>query len=277
MCLLIFAHQVLPDVPLLVAANRDEYHSRPTAASDFWPERPQLLAGRDLLQGGTWMGVTRSGRFAAVTNYRDPARTAAAPRSRGELPFDFLAGAQTAEEFLREVAARAQDYAGFNLLVGDRHGLWYFTNSASMAPWLLPAGVYGLSNASLDTPWPKVERGKALLNALLSGDGAARDAPASERCAQPGMLRDRLSHDALLHVVGDRRLADPGALRAQGLDGAMDPVLSAQFIVTGGYGTRSSTTLWFDAQHQVNWREHSYNEHGELREVRQKAFSLDGN
>jgi uncharacterized protein with NRDE domain len=277
MCLLIFAHQVLPDVPLLVAANRDEFHSRPTAASDFWPERPQLLAGRDLLQGGTWMGVTRSGRFAAVTNYRDPARTAAAPRSRGELPLGFLAGAQTPEDFLREVAARARDYAGFNLLVGDRHALWYFTNSASMAPRLLPAGIYGLSNASLDTPWPKVERGKALLKSLLSGDEAGGDACASERIAQPAMSRGRLSHDALLDVVGDRQLADPGALRAQGLDGAMDPVLSAQFIVTGGYGTRSSTTLWFEARHQVNWREHSYNEHGQLRDVRQKAFSLDAN
>jgi uncharacterized protein with NRDE domain len=268
MCLMIFAHQVLPEFPLLVAANRDEYHSRPTAASDFWPEQPQLLAGRDLLQGGTWMGVTRSGRFAAVTNYRDPARTAPAPRSRGELPLGFLAGAQTPEAFLRGIAASAQDYAGFNLLVGDRHGLWYFSNSDGMAPRLLPAGIYGLSNARLDTPWPKVERGKALLRSLLSGDETTSDVPVS--------VVDRLSHDALLMVVGDRRLAEAGALRAQGLDGAMDPVLSAQFIVTGGYGTRSSTTLWFDARHQAHWREHSYNEQGELRESRQQVFSLSG-
>lgn len=255
MCLMIFAYQVSPEYPLLVAANRDEFYARPTAASDFWPDHPHLLAGRDLLQRGTWMGITRNGRFAAVTNYRDPARTAAAPRSRGELPVGFLTGSQAPEEFLAAVASRAQDYAGFNLLVGDRHGLWYFTNSGAVAPRRLPAGVYGLSNASLDTPWPKVELGKSRLLSLLPHKG--------------------LSHDTLLSVIDDRQLADACALRAQNLDGSMDPVLSAQFIVTDAYGTRSSTTLWIDAHRQVNWREHSFNEQGELREVRQQAFPLN--
>ena len=116
MCLLVFAHQVSDEYPLLLAANRDEFHARPTAASGFWPEHPELLAGKDLEQGGTWMGVTRSGRFAAVTNYRDPARTAAAPRSRGELPLAYLTGTQAPQSYLHELETHAQEYAGFNLL-----------------------------------------------------------------------------------------------------------------------------------------------------------------
>lgn len=256
MCLLIFAHQVSPEYPLLVAANRDEFHARPTAVSDFWIDYPQLLAGSDLQQGGTWMGVTRDGRFAAVTNYRDPSRTLAAPRSRGELPLEYLKGSQDPHIYLGDVATRAGDYAGFNLLVGDRHNLWYFTNSDDMDPRCLPAGLYGLSNASLDTPWPKVEQGKARLRAMLE--------------AGP------MSHDALASVVADRRLAEQHTLSAQSLNSTMEPVLSAQFIVTDAYGTRASTTVWIDTHDQASWREQSFNARGALQEVRQKDFRLIG-
>ena len=255
MCLLIFAHQVAPDYPLLVAANRDEFHARPTAVSAFWTAYPELLAGRDLQQGGTWMGVTRGGRFAAVTNYRDPARTAVAPRSRGELPLQYLTGAQDPQTFLNVIAGRARDYAGFNLLVGDRRSLWYFSNSDSVDPQCLPPGVYGLSNARLDTPWPKVVLGKTRLQALLQ-DG-------------------RISHRALATVVSDPHLADQHTLRGQGLDNTMDTTLSAQFIVTDAYGTRSSTTLWIDAHQRANWQEQSFNAQGALTAVQQQEFSLD--
>ena len=171
MCLLIFAHQLSADYPLMVAANRDEFYARPTAPAAFWPEYPGLLAGRDLEQGGTWMGVTREGRFAAVTNYRDPDVAMPAPRSRGELPLDYLAGSTTPASYLAELAKRGGEYAGFNLLVGDRDSLWYFANSGGQAPRALSPGLYGLSNARLDTPWPKVERGKAMLLSLQQGDG----------------------------------------------------------------------------------------------------------
>jgi uncharacterized protein with NRDE domain len=277
MCLVIFAHQVSADYPLLVAANRDEFHSRPTAVSDFWPDHPQLLAGRDLLQGGTWMGVTRGGRFAAVTNFRDPARTAPAPRSRGELPLDYLLGSQPPESFLNDVAARAQAYAGFNLLVGDRNSLWYFTNSGGAEARQLRPGVYGLSNAGLDTPWPKVELGKSMLVSLIGQNDTAPAAPRDKQNVQPAARQQRMTHDALLDVVGDRALADPRALREHGLDGSMDPLLSAQFIVSDSYGTRSSTTLWIDAEAQVHWRELSFNESGALRDVQQQAFALGAN
>jgi uncharacterized protein with NRDE domain len=200
--------------------------------------------------------VTRDGRFAAVTNYRDPARTAVAPRSRGELPLAYLTGTHGPEVFLSAIANRAHDYAGFNLLVGDRHSLWYFSNSDSLDPQCLPPGVYGLSNARLDTPWPKVVLGKTHLQALL----------------QAGPI----SHSALATVVTDRHLADPHALRAQGLDSGMDTTLSAQFIVTDTYGTRSSTTLWTDAHARASWREQNFNENGALRTEQLWEFSLRG-
>lgn len=230
---------------MLIAANRDEFHARPTAASAFWDEHPDVLAGRDLEQGGTWMGVTRSGRFAAVTNYRDPARTAAAPRSRGELPLDFLTGTQQPHAYLDALAGRAHEYAGFNLLVGDNRNLWYFTNSDALQPQCLAPGLYGLSNARLDTPWPKVTRGKTRLQALLES-GA-------------------ISHDSLAAVVNDRQRADQRELQALQLVGSMDPVLSAQFIVTEAYGTRSTTTLRIDVDGNTYWREQSFDSRGGLR------------
>ncbi len=246
MCLLVFAHQVSREFPLLIAANRDEFHARATTVSGFWAERPDLLAGKDLEQGGTWMGVTRSGRFAAVTNFRDPARTAPAPRSRGELPLAFLSGTRDPRAYLDELAQRAQDYAGFNLLVGDSSQLWYFSNSDTREPRPLSPGIYGLSNASLDTPWPKVALGKTRLQTLLA-------------TGPPG-------HDALAAVVSDRQLADQRDLEALHLNGAMDPVLSAQFIVTREYGTRSSTTLRIDAHGNTSWREQSFDNRGVLRD-----------
>ena len=251
MCLLIFAHRAVQDYPLLLAANRDEFHARPTAAADFWPEYPTLLAGKDLEQGGTWMGVTREGRFAAITNYRDPARTAPAPRSRGELPLDFLVGDASPDAYLEKLRTHAMDYAGFNLLLSEGEDLWYYNNSAGGSdPRLLSPGVYGLSNDRLDTPWPKVEVGKRKLRQLM----------------ERGLVTD---HDQLAAVVADRATADPQDLLRQGLDGEMDQLLSAQFIVTGRYGTRSTTTLWRDQNGHSHWRELSYDQAGGLQDTRQ--------
>ena len=251
MCLLIFAHRADPDYPLVIAANRDEFHAHPTAAADFWPEHPMLLAGRDLEQGGTWMGVPRTGRFAAITNYRDPARTPPAPRSRGELPLDFLVGDEQPDTFLEKLCTRAGEYAGFNLLVGDGENLWYFSNSATDSdPRRLLPGIYGLSNARLDTPWPKVEVGKHKLRSLL----------------ETGEVAD---HQRLATVVSDRQTADPQDLLRQGLNGEMDQLLSAQFIVTGRYGTRSSTTLWRDKDGHTHWQELSYDPAGRVQNSHQ--------
>jgi uncharacterized protein with NRDE domain len=256
MCLLIFAHRVCPSHPLVVAANRDEFHARATAESGFWTEHPDLLAGKDLEQGGTWMGVTRCGRFAAITNYRDPSRTAPAPRSRGELPLHYLTGQQPPKDYLAGISAQANAYAGFNLLLGNRDELWYFTNSApeaDRAPRCLPPGIYGLSNARLDTPWPKVDQGKKHLQTLLDNGP--------------------LTHEALAKVVGGQQLADPNTLHQQGLATEMDLLLSAQFIVTDRYGTRSSTTLITGQDGRASWREVSFNAQGQVQGIQAKELN----
>jgi uncharacterized protein with NRDE domain len=251
---MIFAHRVAPDYPLVVAANRDEFHARPTAPSEFWPDCPEVLAGKDLQQGGTWMGVTRTGRFAAVTNYRDPDGPVDAPRSRGDLPLGYLARELAPQAYLEDLATRATDYAGFNLLVGDHDSLWYFSNGDQSPPRNLPPGIYGLSNAMLDTPWPKIELGKARLSELLD--------------------EGQLSHDTLAAVVSDRELADPVRLASLGLDGAMDPLLSAQFIVTDNYGTRSRTTFWMDRHTHAHWREEGFDSEGSPIHERREQFNL---
>jgi uncharacterized protein with NRDE domain len=257
MCLLIFAHRADPRYPLVLAANRDEFHSRPTEPSRFWPEHPQLLAGRDLEQGGTWMGITRTGRFAAITNYRDPARTAPAPHSRGELPLNYLCGDQDPEAFLQDLQPRADDYAGFNLLLGTPGDLWYFTNSVptdKRRPSCLAPGLYGLSNAQLNTPWPKVTRGTAQLKAIMGQE-------------PPG-------HAGLAGIVGSRELAELSALHEQGLNGEMDQLLSAQFITSARYGTRSTTSLWIDHNGGAHWRELSFNSNGVTVAEREESFSI---
>lgn len=256
MCLLIFAHRVAPGYPLLVAANRDEFHARPTAAAQFWAQHPKLFAGRDEEQGGTWMGVTTDGRFAAITNYRDPARTAPAPRSRGELPLNYLTGQDSPKHYLQQLQASAAQYAGFNLLLGDGQDLWYFSNSGlpgNNAPQRLAPGVYGLSNASLDTPWPKVKIGKARLQEWLQQQRTP-------------------DHDSLLQLVDNRDQASPEQLVHQGMGSEMDQLLSAQFIVTGSYGTRSSTTLWYDQAGYCHWRELSFDASGALHTTRETQF-----
>jgi uncharacterized protein with NRDE domain len=260
MCLLIFAHQTCPGYPLVLAANRDEFHGRETASSRFWTEHPEILAGRDLKAGGTWMGMTRAGRFSAITNYRDPSSSFDAPRSRGELPLDFLIGDCSPQAYLHKVAARGQEYAGFNLLLGDVNSLWYYSNrpyapgTTPPPPLKLQPGIYGLSNASLDTPWPKVELGKQQLAQVLN--------------------KRPLHHDDLLSVVHDRKQASIEALNLQGMESEMEQFLSAQFILAGEYGTRSSTTMWIEDHGNVSWRELGFNRQGALRETSEEDFEL---
>jgi uncharacterized protein with NRDE domain len=161
MCLILIAWQAHPDYPLVVAANRDEFFARPAAAAAFWPEAPQVLAGRDLEAGGSWLGISRAQRFAALTNYREGGRVASNARSRGALVADFLSGDTRPSAYLAQVAARAVDYNGFNLFVADGQCLAYYANRGDSPPRLLSPGIYGLSNHLLDTPWPKLATAKA--------------------------------------------------------------------------------------------------------------------
>jgi uncharacterized protein with NRDE domain len=271
MCLIVFAWQQHPTIPLLLAANRDEFHERPAAPANFWEDYPQILAGRDLQAKGTWLGVSRGGRFAAITNIRDPgAPERNAPRSRGELPQRFLAGSQTPEDYLCEVAQKVGEYQGFNLLVGDGQSLWYLhggaaTNAESNAaepavPKCLGPGIYGLSNAALDVPWPKVQRGREELAQLLMGETG----PIAEETTP--------THAQLGACLSDRSLAHQQDLAEQDLVGEMARQLSAQFIVTPGYGTRCCSTL--RQQHdRLEFQEQRFDARGEL--VGTEVFELE--
>ncbi|MFK7830029.1 MAG: NRDE family protein [Congregibacter sp.] len=246
MCLIVFAWQAHHATPLLLAANRDEFHARPTQAAAFWEHEPEVLAGQDLVAGGTWLGVTRRGRFAAITNVRQA--QADKPRSRGELTLDFLSGNATPRDYLNTIAKRSHDYQGFNLLVGDGKSLWYLHAGADgpAQPLELTPGIYGLSNASIDVPWPKVRRARDQLRAQLQ---AARD-------AAPG-------HDALRQCLSDRSLAAATDVVVPGMDTTIAQQLSAQFIVTPEYGTRCCTSLRFHAQGGWDFQELRFDAQGQ--------------
>lgn len=234
MCTLLFATGVHPRYRLVLAANRDELYARPTASARWWSDAPQVFAGRDLLAGGTWFGVTRSGRWAALTNIRDPSDIRVDAPSRGALVADFLRGDAPCEAYLRARVPALGRYAGFNLVVGDAGGAWYLSNREA-APRPLAPGVYGVSNAQLDTPWPKVVRGKAGLQRLLAGE--------------------EIDLSALLAVISDRTPAPDEALPDTGVGLAIERVLSPLFIASSGYGTCCQTALRVDSEGWTELRE----------------------
>ena len=169
MCLIAFAWKAHSEIRLIVGANRDEWHDRPASPAAWWKDHPHILAGRDLQAGGTWMGVTRSGRFAAVTNFRDPSDKKSTARSRGELVTAFLLSAQAPHAFLTELKPRAHEYNGFNVIVGDATSLAYFSSHDRKIDALEP-GVYALSNHRLNEPWPKVKMARSALEASLQAE-----------------------------------------------------------------------------------------------------------
>lgn len=254
MCLIFIAYKHHPRYPLVVAANRDEFYARPAAPAHFWPERPDLLAGRDLLGGGTWLGITRQGRFAAVTNYREPGVTRKDVPSRGQLVTEFLSGADRPVDYLRRVSARGGEYNGFNLLVRDEHELGWYSNRAGGAQALSP-GVYALSNHLLDTQWPKVARGRAGFESALS--------------------EDDLGEDQLLDLLADNTAALEEDLPDTGVGPDLERVLSPIFINSEHYGTRSSTVLSVDTVGQVKFVERSFGSDGRAQGRVEYEFSLE--
>lgn len=254
MCLIVFAWREHPRYELILAANRDEFHHRPASAARFWPEAPQLLAGRDQTQGGAWCGVTRDGRLAAVTNYRDPSMAEAGKRSRGHLVRDYLLDSAGAKAAAEQVETHKGEYSEFNLLLGDAQGLWY-VGSRNSGPQRLDAGVQGLSNGLLDTAWPKVTHAKAGLTALLS--------------------KDAVTPDALLEILGSRRIAPDAELPDTGIGLQMERFLSAPFIVSETYGTRASTVLLITREGTIRFVERRFNAAGECTGVTDERFELD--
>ncbi|WP_339670217.1 NRDE family protein [Dasania marina] len=242
MCLISFAIQQHADWPLILMANRDEYHQRPSAAAHFWQDQPQLFAGRDLQAGGTWLGISQQGQLAAVTNYRETAAQNAVPRySRGALSSDFLSGPQSASDYLQQLATHAEDFAGFNFICGNPSQLYYFSNRQGTVRSLKP-GIYGLSNGLLDSPWPKVDAAKdALQQRLNSG---------SINCA--GFIAD----------MQNRQAASPQQLPHTGISSQREQLLSSCFIVSGDYGTRCSTAVLFHRSGRIFFMEQSYDAQG---------------
>ncbi|PMZ91298.1 MULTISPECIES: NRDE family protein [unclassified Pseudomonas] len=238
MCLIVFAWRPGTARPLIVAANRDEFYARPTQALGNWEDAPGVHAGRDLEAGGTWLGVGPNGRFAALTNIRDP-RQPLGPRSRGELVAAYLQGELGVEAYLDRVASRSDQYSGFNLLVGDDKRLGYL-HAREPAPRLLESGVYGLSNAGLDTPWPKLIKARSGLEKLLEN-------------ADPQQL---------LTLLGDAQPAPDGELPETGVGLATERLLSSVFIASQNYGTRASTVLIVDDQGRRRMIERSFGPFG---------------
>ena len=223
MCLIIFSYDVHPEFKLVLAANRDEFYGRPTAPIDFWEDKPDIMAGRDLQGGGTWLGVSRSGRFAAITNFRDPASIRTDAPTRGRLVSEFLEGSTPFPLYLERLNATGHRYNGFNLLVGDADALFYYSNRGNGVQ-KIPPGYYGLSNHLLDTPWPKVLRAKEGLRQILTGE-------------------ETLDSETVFEQLGSRDRAPDDTLPDTGVGLEKERALSPLFITIPGYGTRSSSIL----------------------------------
>ena len=237
MCLILFALADHPKYKLIVAANRDEFYARQTAVAGYWPDHPWILGGRDLEAGGTWMGMTRQGKIAMITNYRDPLHIDPNAPSRGNLVSDYLIDSVRPYDYLKSIQSRAKEYNGFNLLVGDVGELFYFSNYQDGIQKIQP-GLHGLSNHLLETPWPKITRGKEKFKFLLR--------------------QEEITSQALLDVLYDDRQAADDQLPDTGVGTERERSLSSMFIKTGNYGTRCSTVVLVSGQNEVIFEERDY-------------------
>ena len=238
MCLILFSYNTYPENRLIIAANRDEFYSRPTRPLSFWDEDSAVLGGRDLKGSGTWLGVTRTGRFAAITNYREPEVKKQEAPSRGLLVSNYLLEGQSPKAYLKTIDRVKDRYNGFNLLVGDRSALFYYSNRGAGIQQLT-AGLYGLSNHLLDTPWPKVEAGKAMFKSLLENSGV-------------------IHIGEIFKILRNRSQPPDGMLPDTGVGRSWERILSPMFITSAHYGTRSSAVIIVNSAGKVTFVERSY-------------------
>ncbi|WP_026374842.1 NRDE family protein [Aestuariibacter salexigens] len=254
MCIVFLAVNQHPDYPLILAANRDEFFTRGTKPSGFWPEHPELLAGRDLQAGGTWMGVTRNGKIAALTNIRDPQRIDPNATSRGVLTTDYLLNNIDENRYEAQLINSRQAFNGYNLLYGQWHDLRVYNNHLNRSD-KLGDGFHGLSNAYINSPWPKINRG---VNNL-------------RQCVEK---HEPISVDELFELLKDTSQADPELLPDTGIPIEWEQRLSSIFILGEEYGTRSSTVLLIDRQRHVHWHERSYNNQAQVFDTKAFQFRL---
>ncbi len=253
MCLILVGWRVHAEFPLVLAANRDEFHSRPSAPAHWWPDHPRLLAGRDQVAGGSWLAVTRDGRMAALTNFRDPSRGKSNAPSRGELVVRLAESSDPIErrlQWLREHSAR---FAPFNMLISDGAQLAIFESVSDSYRFLSP-GIYGLSNHLLDTPWPKVRQAKSRLTEALR--------------ASPG-------EEALLHLLRDEQIAQDDQLPRTGVSVEWERLLSSAFIRDADYGTRCSTVIRMRSDACVSFREWTWDAKGSIAGEARHEFSIE--
>jgi uncharacterized protein with NRDE domain len=236
MCLVFFALNEHPQYKVIVAANRDEFYKRQTTPAAYWKDQPDIVGGRDEEASGTWMAMNTNGKIGLVTNYRDPANINPAAPSRGKLVTDFLTGNNSPEAYLRKVEPHAKHYNGFNLLVGHLEEWWYLSNYKTGIQKLQP-GVYGLSNHTLDTAWPKVANGK-------------------KRFAN--IIKYHFYPAELFKMLMDEQRAEDAYLPDTGIGIERERALSSMFIKTNGYGTRCSTVLLIDKENGVQYYERTY-------------------
>jgi uncharacterized protein with NRDE domain len=246
MCLLVLAWQVHPRYRLIVAANRDEFHERPTAAMARWAPPDDIIAGRDLRAGGTWLAVDPARRFAVVTNFRDLQPPAPGAPSRGNLIPDYLRNPAGAPAYLQELQTTAPEYSGFNLLLTDRESLWYASNRAEPFAKALSPGIYGLSNQFLDTPWPKLQRVRRQFDPLVKRG-------------------EEISRGELLAILADPTQAGIDEhLPKTGLSPEWEQMLSSPFIRNEHYGTRCSTLVLLEHSGAVSLTERRFGPHGDV-------------
>ena len=239
MCLVLFAYKTHPRYRLVLAANRDEFYARPTQALGFWNNSPEILAGRDLKAGGTWLGMTLGGRIAAITNYREPQTAPLNGPSRGDLVRHFLESDTPPLSYAQQHHKEGLQYAGYNLIVGNGNELVYVSNRRSDFSALAP-GVYGLSNRFLDTPWPKVASGKQKLTKLI------RDL-------------ETIQIDAIFNLLTDQSLPDERELPNTGVGMEWERILAPLFITSATYGTRSSSVILWEYSGRLVFSERVFN------------------
>jgi uncharacterized protein with NRDE domain len=257
MCLILLAWRSHPDYPLVFAGNRDERYDRPSATADFWKDHPDIYGGRDLELGGTWLGLRRNGRFAAVTNYRDGPAKKSAPRSRGELTANFLRGEDGPAAYLNKLATTDGClYGGYTLLAGDLDRIFALSNRSTNGVEELRPGVHGLSNHLLNTPWPKIVRGKRRVEALLG---------AGEKELATG----------LFEALADRTPGEDAELPDTGVGATRERELSPAFIAGEHYGTRASTVVLIGRDGSVLFEERRFGPRGAPLGATEKRLALD--
>ncbi|RKQ15489.1 NRDE family protein [Ureibacillus endophyticus] len=254
MCLINVHYNLHPKYPFILVANRDEAYSRPTKAAHFWDDQPSILAGRDLLQMGTWLGIAKNGRFAAVTNFRDP-KEGAKPKSRGEIVTNFLTGSEDIGAFIENLRANRSLYGGYNVLLWDGGEFVHYNNRLDEVNTIQP-GTHSLSNCSLNTPWSKVEKAKSKLE---------------EHASQ----NNDINVEDLFAIVADSEIAEDHLLPDTGVGLELERRLSAMFIKMPNYGTRNSTVVLVDNENKVTFVERTFRD-GEFQFDTRFEFVIEG-